>query len=112
MSAELNFVVPLFVPGSRAERFVKAARSDADAVVLDLEDAVAADAKDAARAALRTGFTDKPLLVRINGIDTPWHVADVAAVSELPITAVMVPKAEARPEFEALCASLPVPIVA
>jgi len=56
---------PLFVPANRPERFEKAARSGADAVILDLEDAVAPEAKDAARVALRTDFTDLPVIVRI-----------------------------------------------
>ena len=112
MNAALDFIVPLFVPGNRPERFEKAASSGADAVIIDLEDAVAADAKDAARAALSGGFTDRPVLVRINGIGTPWHMADVAAVSGLPFAAMIVPKAEASEDFDALCASSPLPVVA
>jgi citrate lyase subunit beta/citryl-CoA lyase len=112
MSALLDFIVPLFVPGSRPERFEKAVSSGADAVIIDLEDAVAAEAKDAARAALSGGFTDRPVLVRINGIGTPWHMADVAAASGLPFAAMMVPKADASEDFEALCASSPLPVIA
>lgn len=85
---------PLFVPADRPERFAKAAASGADAVILDLEDAVAAAAKDAARAALACGFTDLPVLVRINGAGTAWHEADVAAVAALPVAGVILPKAE------------------
>jgi citrate lyase subunit beta/citryl-CoA lyase len=85
---------PLFVPADRPERFAKAAASGADAVILDLEDAVATAAKDAARAALACDFTDLPVLVRINGAGTAWHEADVAAVAALPVAGVILPKAE------------------
>lgn len=85
---------PLFVPANRPERFAKAAVSGADAVILDLEDAVAAEAKDAARDALDIGFTDLPVLVRINAFGTPWHEADLAAVRALKPAAVILPKAE------------------
>ena len=85
---------PLFVPANRPERFAKAAASGADAVILDLEDAVAADAKDAARAALDAGFTGLPVIVRINAHATPWHAADLVAVSAMPVAAVILPKAE------------------
>lgn len=85
---------PLFVPANRPERFIKAAASGADAVILDLEDAVAADAKDAARNALVADFTDLPIVVRINAAGTPWHEADIAAVASLRPAAVILPKAE------------------
>ncbi len=85
---------PLFVPANRPDRFVKAASSKADAVILDLEDAVATSEKDAARDALRTDFTDKLVIVRINAIGTPWHDADIIAVGHLPVAAVILPKAE------------------
>ena len=72
-----------------------AAHAGADAVILDLEDAVAPDAKDAARAALRAGFASVPVLVRVNGLGTPWHAADMAALAGHGFSGVMVPKAEA-----------------
>lgn len=89
-----NIRTPLFVPASRPDRFAKAAASGADAVILDLEDAVGADDKDAARASLDTGFTELPVIVRINAKGTPWHEADVATVARLPVAAVILPKAE------------------
>lgn len=107
-----NFTVPLFVPGNRPERFEKAAASGADAIIVDLEDAVAVDAKDSARAALRADFTDLPVLVRINGEGTPWHEDDLAAVARLPFAAVIVPKAELGGELAARAAKSAVPIVA
>jgi len=112
MGAPLDFTVPLFVPADRPDRFAKAADAGADAVILDLEDAVATDAKDAARAALRSDFASVPLLVRVNGLGTPWHAADMAALAGRAFAAVMVPKAEAGEAFAALCAASPVPVIA
>jgi citrate lyase subunit beta/citryl-CoA lyase len=85
---------PLFVPANRPDRFCKAAQSGTDAVILDLEDAVSAAEKDAAREALNLGFTELPIIIRINAVDTRQHDADVAAVSRLRPSAVMLPKAE------------------
>ncbi|TPP05007.1 HpcH/HpaI aldolase/citrate lyase family protein [Rhizobium glycinendophyticum] len=84
----------LFVPANRAERFAKAAASRPDAVILDLEDAVASGDKDTARRMLECGFTDLPVLVRINPLGTPWHDADLRAVIALRPAAVMLPKAD------------------
>ncbi|MBT0958271.1 CoA ester lyase [Alphaproteobacteria bacterium KMM 3653] len=95
--------LPLFVPADRPERFEKAAASGADAVILDLEDAVARDGKERARALLRSDFTDLPVLLRINGIGTPWHDADIAAAGALDLAAVILPKAEHPGEVAALC---------
>jgi citrate lyase subunit beta/citryl-CoA lyase len=92
MSAALDFAAPLFVPGNRPERFAKAAGSAADAIILDLEDAVSPDAKDYARSCLSADFTDKPIIVRINAVGTPWHEADLASVAALPFSAIMLPK--------------------
>ncbi len=76
----------LFCPGDRPDRFAKAAAA-ADTVVLDLEDAVAPDAKDAARHAVVRALADldpATVVVRVNAPDTPWHTADVAAPAPLP----------------------------
>lgn len=101
MRPGLDCLAPLFVPGHRPERFAKAAASGADAVIIDLEDAVPADAKEAARANLRTDLTC-PVIVRINGAGTAWHEADLAAVSALPLAAIMAPKSEAGVGFDGL----------
>lgn len=111
MTALPDITVALFVPGDRPERFVKAASTDADAIIIDLEDAVAADGKDQARAALKRDFTDKPVLVRVNGIGTPWHDRDIAALRGHGFSAVVLPKAEFGPEFETLCEQLDLPVV-
>lgn len=84
----------LFVPGDRPDRFAKAAASGADAVVVDLEDAVAPAAKDEARAnAVSWLAAGNPAVVRVNAVGTPWHQADVAALAALA-PAIMLPKAE------------------
>lgn len=87
----------LFVPGDRPERFDKALASGADAVVLDLEDAVAPEHKGSARDAVRARLAagDARLVVRINDESTPWFADDLAALQGA--AAVMLPKAE-RPD--------------
>lgn len=96
----LDCLVPLFVPADRPDRFPKAAASRADALILDLEDAVPAGSKALARAALRADFTTRPVIVRINGAATRWHDDDVAAVADLPLAALMLPKAEFGPTLD------------
>jgi citrate lyase subunit beta/citryl-CoA lyase len=102
VSDPFNVIAPLFVPGDRPERFAKAAASAADAVIIDLEDAVAPARKQAARQALVTDFTDKPVFVRINGPDTPWHEEDVRALEQLSIAGIIFPKAENITELSRL----------
>lgn len=89
-------VAPLFVPGSRPDRFIKAAASEADAVIIDLEDAVAAADKEAARtaAAREAGGLGVAVIVRVNAVGTPWHEADCAALAGAGLSALMLPKAE------------------
>lgn len=85
----------LFVPGDRPERFAKAAASGAHEIILDLEDAVAPAAKDAARASVARWLADGgKAVVRINGADTPWFEADLAMLLTVPDAAIMLPKAE------------------
>jgi citrate lyase subunit beta / citryl-CoA lyase len=103
---------PLFVPANRPERFEKAAQSGADAVILDLEDAVAIDAKDTARAALRCDFTDLPIIVRINAAGSSAYDEDLAAVAALCPDAVMIPKAEDPEQLETVAKSVSCPVIA
>ena len=88
----------LFVPGHDAPKIRKALALDADAVIVDWEDAVPAQQKDAAReitaALLAQTPTSRRLVVRINGARDAGHTADIAALPALPIAAVMLPKAE------------------
>ena len=86
----------LFVPGDRPERFDKALATAADAVVLDLEDAVAPAAKPVAREAVAALLANAPerLVVRINDEATPWFADDLAMLRERGARNVMLPKAE------------------
>ncbi len=88
----------LFVPGDRPERFAKALASGADAVVIDLEDAVQPVAKPAARetvaAFLQTTDALARIVVRINDAGTAWFADDVAMLAARGVGAVMLPKAE------------------
>ncbi len=104
----VSCIAPLFVPGSRPERFAKAASSGADAVVIDLEDAVSPPAKAMARAALRTDFTDLPVFVRVNGAGTPWHTADLAAVNDLAIAGIVLPKADGSVDLDRVAVRHPI----
>ncbi|NTF10571.1 CoA ester lyase [Agrobacterium rubi] len=106
-----SFTVPLFVPGNRPERFEKAAASGADAIIIDLEDAVPGGAKSEARAALRADFTDLPILVRVNAEGTPWHKDDIAALSKLEFAAVILPKAELGGRLAEIVGSCPCPVL-
>ncbi len=85
----------LFVPGDRPERFHKAAGAGADAVIIDLEDAVGADQKSAARqATVRWLSSGRVACVRVNAVDGPDHEADIAALAGLDgLLAVVLPKA-------------------
>ena len=89
----------LSVPGSRPDMFPKAARSGADQVMLDLEDAVAPDEKEAARGSVAEGLggvdwkgAGQSVTVRINAVGTPWMEEDVRAVAEGRVDTLMVPK--------------------
>lgn len=90
----------LFVPGNRPERFDKALAAGAGAIIVDLEDAVPADAKTAARDAAAMWLTpQKPALVRINAVNTPWFSDDLAMCIERGVTAIVLPKAEELDEL-------------
>ncbi|MGJ7498477.1 HpcH/HpaI aldolase/citrate lyase family protein [Variovorax sp. RT4R15] len=97
----------LFVPGDRPERFDKAWASGADIVVLDLEDAVAADHKAIARslAAEALGDAARQACIRINGIDTPWFQEDLRLLSLPGVACVMLPKAESPEALAAAAAA-------
>ncbi|MGH6879065.1 MAG: HpcH/HpaI aldolase/citrate lyase family protein [Rhizomicrobium sp.] len=87
----------LYMPGSNARAIEKARTLPADALILDLEDAVAPEAKEAARAqvceAARTGgFGSREVVVRINALSTPWGAADLAAAADAAPDAILIPK--------------------
>jgi citrate lyase beta subunit len=86
----------LYLPASNARAVEKARGLPADAVILDLEDAVAPDAKADARAAavavVGTGFGGRPVGIRVNGFGTDWSDADFAAVAASAAAFLVVPK--------------------
>ncbi len=87
----------LFVPGNRPERIPKAVATGADAVIVDLEDAVPLDEKQKARQAVKEALHQhrhRKLWVRINGPDTKWIHEDITAVMTGGIGGIMVPKLE------------------
>jgi len=108
-------VTPLFVPANRPERFAKAAGSGADAIIIDLEDAVAPAEKAAARAAFAGAVLPAGMAVflRINPINTAFHEDDLAAARTKNLAGVMLPKAESPAEIRRIAETLgAVPIIA
>ena len=107
----------LFVPGNRPDRFAKAVRSGADAVILDLEDSVPAGDKAAARQAVMAhgaelSKLDVPLIVRVNSDSSAEWAEDLVAVGKLEgVAAVMVPKAESSETLDRLHTSLGLPLL-
>jgi citrate lyase subunit beta/citryl-CoA lyase len=85
----------LYVPGNRPDRFDKACASGADAVIVDLEDAVPAADKAAARSALGAWLAPaRPVLVRINAADSEWFEEDLAVCDAPGVAGIVLPKAE------------------
>lgn len=85
----------LFVPGNRPDRFSKAFASGADAVIVDLEDAVPPGEKTQARATVASCINpSQPVVIRINGVDTDWFRDDVTCCRLPGVQAVMLPKTE------------------
>jgi citrate lyase subunit beta/citryl-CoA lyase len=99
----------LFVPADRPERFEKALTSGADAVIVDLEDAVAPEKKNAARNTLAEWLATArtPVVVRINGIESPWFRDDLALCALPGVGAVMLPKAESAQDLAAVSEHAP-----
>ena len=87
----------LYMPAANERALEKAKTIPADAIIFDLEDAVAPDAKEAARAnacaAASSGeYGNRELTIRCNGLDTPWGIDDLAAAAQTPAAAVVIPK--------------------
>jgi len=92
----------LFCPADRPDRYAKALAA-ADAVIIDLEDGVGADGKDAARAALVAADLDPArVIVRINATGTPEHGADIVALRRTGYRQIMLPKTETRKQLDEL----------
>ncbi len=101
----------LYMPGSNARALDKARGLAADALILDLEDAVAADAKETARdlvgqAITQGGYGHRKLLMRINGADTPWGEDDLAAAIALRPDAILLPKVGDAADVAAVATAL------
>lgn len=101
----------LYLPASNARAVEKARTLDCDVAILDLEDAVAAEAKAEARAAalaaVQAGGFGPRLGVRINGLDTPWGLDDLAALKAAGAALIVAPKVETPETVHAITAWLP-----
>ena len=102
----------LFVPATRPERYAKALASGADAVIIDLEDAVAPADKTAARQLLAQAWPGLPaaqrgrVLVRLNASGTAWHDNDLAMLGTLGVLGVVLPKAESSADLARVAAAV------
>ncbi|HQV56675.1 MAG TPA: CoA ester lyase [Ilumatobacteraceae bacterium] len=101
----------LYMPAANERALEKAKTLPADAIIFDLEDAVAPDAKDAARAnavaAARSGeYGHRELTIRCNSLDTPWGAADIAAAATSGAAAVVIPKVSSVAQVDAVSAAL------
>ncbi len=99
----------LYIPGSKERALDKARTLPVDAIIFDLEDAVAADEKDNARETLKGalatgGYGSRVKVVRINGLDTEWGQADAQAVRDMDADAVLLPKVSSAADVDALAA--------
>ena len=97
----------LYLPASNERALAKAMTLPVDALILDLEDAIAPDAKEAARdaacAAVQSGaYGRRTLTIRCNGLDTPWGHADLAAAAAARPDAVVLPKVSGRAHLDAV----------
>jgi len=105
----------LFLPASRAGAIAKARESAADLIILDLEDAVAAEDKEMARSAAIAALEMPwpcPVAVRINGEGTQWHVGDLETLRHARADLVVVPRVETRSHVEEIGAIVRLPVAA
>ncbi|MBB5687370.1 HpcH/HpaI aldolase/citrate lyase family protein [Sphingobium boeckii] len=106
----------LYLPASNARAIEKARGLAADMIILDLEDAVPVEKKDAARAAavaaIGEGFGGRIAAIRINGPDAAWHEADLAAVAGSAAAVAVLPKVESAAVAAAVAARLGKPLLA
>ena len=95
----------LFMPGSNARALDKARSLNADGIIMDLEDAVAPQQKDAAReqiasALAQGGYGLRERIVRVNALDTPWGAADLRAAAQMDTDAVLIPKVQSEDDLK------------
>jgi len=101
----------LYMPGANAKALEKARSLPADALILDLEDAVAPEAKAQARAAVAAIVAQRPygsreVIVRVNALGSPWGEEDLAAIAGAGADAVLFPKIDGQEDVEAAAAAL------
>ena len=101
----------LYMPGANERAMEKAKSLDCDAIIFDLEDAVAAGSKAEAREKVAAmvnggGYGYRELIVRINGLDTPWGRDDLAVAASLPVQALLFPKVESAAQVGEIVASV------
>ena len=97
----------LFMPGSNARALEKARNLHADGLILDLEDSVAPEAKALARdqiaqAIAAKGFGKRELLIRVNGLDSPWWIDDIAMAGRARPDGILVPKVSSVEDLNAV----------
>ena len=105
--SERLFRSVLYIPGSKARALDKARSLAVDAIIFDLEDAVAPDEKPAARATLAAelatgGYGHRVRLVRVNGLDTEWGADDARAVADMDCDGILLPKVEGKADIAAV----------
>ena len=102
------FLVPrrslLYMPGANPRAMEKAQSLDCDTIIFDLEDAVAASVKSQARSQVLAALTHntyghRELVVRCNGLDTPWGMDDLRRFADAPIGALLFPKIESAAQI-------------
>jgi len=100
----------LYMPGANTRALEKAKSLPADSLILDLEDAVAPDAKAQARenirTALDTGFGHREAVVRINGLNTQWGLDDLKAFADTKADAILLPKVESASQIQKVASLL------
>jgi len=101
----------LYMPGANQRALAKARELPCDGIIFDLEDAVAVDAKELAReqvaAAIRTGgYGHRELIVRVNGLETPWGHDDLTALAGLPVDGMLFPKVESVAQVDRIVAAM------
>ena len=97
----------LFMPGSNPRALEKARTLPADGIILDLEDAVAPDAKASARDAIAQavtagGFGQREVIIRINALDSPWWIDDVTMAGKVKPDGILVPKVSSVADLAAI----------
>lgn len=102
----------LYIPGSKERALDKARTLSVDAIIFDLEDAVAVEEKANARALLAQslrdgGYGDRARIVRVNGLDTPWGEEDARAMADVGADAILLPKVNNALDIKPLTGLLP-----